>query len=73
MESRFAVAPLVALSFLVLPAAAPAQEPLRSAPQAVPADAGIPAARDVPFPGTIDLKVDATDVTRGDLYDLNNP
>ena len=65
MRSRFAVAPLVALSLAVLPAAVPAQEPPRSAPQAIPADAGIPPARDVAFPGVIDLKVDATDVTRG--------
>ena len=65
MRSRFAVAPLVALSLAVLPAAVPAQEPSRSAPQAIPADAGIPPARDVAFPGVIDLKVDATDVTRG--------
>jgi predicted metalloprotease with PDZ domain len=65
MKSRFAVAPLVALSLFVLPAGVPAQEPLRSAPQAIPADAGIPAAQDVAFPGVIDLKVDATDVTRG--------
>jgi predicted metalloprotease with PDZ domain len=65
MKSRFAVAPLVALSSLVLAAAAPAQGPPRSAPQAMPADAGIPPAQDVAFPGVIDLKVDATDVTRG--------
>jgi predicted metalloprotease with PDZ domain len=65
MKSRFAVAPLVALSLVILPAVASAQEPLRSAPQALPADAGIPPAQDVAFPGVIDLKVDATDVTRG--------
>jgi predicted metalloprotease with PDZ domain len=65
MKSRFAVAPLVALSSLVLAAGAAAQEPLRSEPQAIPADAGIPAAQDIPFPGVIDLKVDATDVVRG--------
>lgn len=64
MKSRFAVAPLVALSLAFAPAAA-AQEAPRSMPQALPYDAGIPAARDVAFPGTIDLRVDATDLARG--------
>jgi len=52
---------------LLLAATAPAafaQVP-RSAPQPVAAVSNIPAARDVPFPGTIDLKIDATDVQRG--------
>jgi predicted metalloprotease with PDZ domain len=44
--------------------AAFAQAP-RSAPQPVPAVSGVPDARDVPYPGTIDLKIDATDVRRG--------
>ena len=36
-----------------------------SAPQAQPIIDSIPAARDVPWPGTITLSVDASDVTRG--------
>jgi predicted metalloprotease with PDZ domain len=36
-----------------------------SAPQAIPALTEVPAPRDVPYPGTIQLDVDATDVTRG--------
>ncbi len=36
-----------------------------SKPQPLPFENTIPAARDIAFPGTIRLKVDATDVTRG--------
>ncbi len=36
-----------------------------TAPQPMPIVDTIPAARDTPYPGTIELKVDATDVTRG--------
>lgn len=36
-----------------------------SRPVAVPAVSSVPASRDVPYPGTILLDVDATDVTRG--------
>jgi predicted metalloprotease with PDZ domain len=43
--------------------AAFAQAP-RSAPQPVPAVSSVPDARDVPYPGTIDLKIDATDIER---------
>jgi predicted metalloprotease with PDZ domain len=39
--------------------------PLNSKPQAYAKAAQVPAARDVPFPGTVQLTVDATDVTRG--------
>ena len=52
---------------LLLAATAPtafAQVP-RSAPQPIAAISSVPAARDVPYPGTIDLKIDATDVQRG--------
>ena len=38
---------------------------VNSAPQPVPYDDPIPAARDVPYPGTLRVAVDATDVTRG--------
>ena len=36
-----------------------------SAPQPVPHVDPIPAARDVPYPGTMELKIDATDTVRG--------
>ena len=37
----------------------------RSAPEPIPAVSNVPAARDVPYPGTIELNIDATDVQRG--------
>jgi len=37
----------------------------RSMPQASPLPPALPEARDVPYPGTIDLSIDATDVVRG--------
>ena len=52
------IAPLA----LLLSSAALAQN---SQPQAVPAVSEVPASRDVPYPGTIQLDVDATDVGRG--------
>jgi predicted metalloprotease with PDZ domain len=51
-----------ALTALLLASAAAAQN---SAPQPLPFEARIPAARDVDYPGTMTLKVDATDVTQG--------
>src|SRR5690606_3070157 len=65
--TRFrAVAPLLAILLLVTAGAgAFAQSVTRSAPIAVPVERTIPAARDVPFPGTIGLTIDASDVTRG--------
>lgn len=36
-----------------------------SRPQAIPADTSVPASKDVPYPGTILLDVDTTDVMRG--------
>ena len=39
--------------------------PLNSKPEAYAKPNRVPAARDVPFPGTLQLTVDATDVTRG--------
>ena len=59
---------VAALVCLALASAAPAQivPPLNSQPPAPTAKAAeIPEARDIPFPGTIQLTVDATDVTRG--------
>jgi predicted metalloprotease with PDZ domain len=58
------VAAPLAMLLLSVSAPAVAQAP-RSAPQPVSAVSSIPAARDVPFPGTIDLKIDATDIQRG--------
>jgi predicted metalloprotease with PDZ domain len=63
MKNR-TVAPLLAALFLTTSATALAQ-PGNSAPQAVQIVQSVPDARDVPFPGTIDLKIDATDVKRG--------
>lgn len=68
-SSRFArplVPALLLSTWLALPAAAqtPAA-PARSAPMAVPLASLIPAPRDVPYPGTIALDIDATDVARG--------
>ncbi|HET6942793.1 MAG TPA: peptidase M61, partial [Sphingomicrobium sp.] len=57
-----------ALVSLFLASAAPAQivPPANSQPSAATAKtAPIPDARDVPYPGTLQLTVDATDVTRG--------
>jgi len=55
----------VAAALLALTAAAPAQVPTRSEPIAAPLPPPLPAARDVPFPGTFTLDVDASDVARG--------
>lgn len=43
----------------------PAQEVKNSAPQMLPVVNSIPAARDIPFPGTMTLEIDATDSARG--------
>jgi predicted metalloprotease with PDZ domain len=52
-------------TFLASGAAAQLAPPLNSRPQATAKIDTIPAARDIPYPGTIQLTVDATDVTRG--------
>ncbi len=44
---------------------APAASAPRSAPQPLPIIDTIPAPRDIAFPGTMQLKIDASDVTRG--------
>lgn len=41
-----------------------AQPVPRSKPTPIPAISNVPPARDVPFPGTIDLRIDATDLDR---------
>jgi predicted metalloprotease with PDZ domain len=50
---------------LLLAAPVAAQPALRSAPQTAPLPAPVPAAQDVPFPGAIDLQIDASDTRRG--------
>ncbi|WP_305097346.1 M61 family metallopeptidase [Croceibacterium aestuarii] len=66
MQTRFVVAPLaVAALIAVVPNTSAAQEALRSAPVATALPDPVPAARDVPFPGTVKLDIDATDLTRG--------
>ncbi|MDP3677265.1 MAG: peptidase M61 [Novosphingobium sp.] len=63
MHKPLAVAPLFAALFLST-SPLTAQAP-RSAPMAIPIVNSIPAAQDVPYPGTIELDIDATDVVRG--------
>lgn len=66
MTTCRAVAPLFAALLLATSAsAALAQSVPQSAPVAVPAERTVPTARDVPFPGVIDLDIDASDTTRG--------
>lgn len=66
MKYRFALASLAALSLPILSSPAMAQEdPARTRPQAPALPPAIPAARDVPWPGTVSLRIDASDVARG--------
>src|SRR3954453_5375290 len=46
-------------------AAAQLVPPLNSKPEAYAKPVRVPEARDIPFPGTLQLTVDASDVTRG--------
>jgi predicted metalloprotease with PDZ domain len=64
MRTIRAFAPLSAV-LLLAGAGALAQSAPRSAPLAIPAERTVPAAQDIPFPGTIGLTIDARDVTRG--------
>ena len=50
---------------LLLAGTASAQSEVRTAPQATPLPPAIPAAQDVPYPGTMTLDIDATDLERG--------
>ena len=59
-----AVATLLTSLLLITAPAALAQPVPRSRPAAVLPIVTVPAARDVPFPGTIDLRIDATDTER---------
>lgn len=58
-------APAIALALLVAAPAQLAAAPAgRSAPVATPVENAIPEPRDVPYPGTIAIDIDATDVAR---------
>ncbi|ABQ66477.1 peptidase M61 domain protein [Rhizorhabdus wittichii RW1] len=57
--------PSLPLSLLALTLAAPATAIELSLPQPLPIERQVPAARDIAYPGTIELTVDATDVARG--------
>lgn len=63
MITRFATTTLLASLFLSTSALA--QDPTRTTPMAPPLPPELPAARDVPYGGTIGLKIDASDVERG--------
>ena len=59
---------LAAVSLLLASVAAPAlaqAKPENSKPQPVPFVDTVPAARDVPYPGTIGLEIDATNIRQG--------
>lgn len=64
MKPVFAVAPLFAALLLATSPAALAQPVPRTKPTAILPVVTIPAAQDVKFPGTIDLRIDATDIDR---------
>lgn len=55
------------LKIAALLAAAPLALAANSAPQPLPLPAPIPVSRDIPYPGTMTIRVDATDVERGIL------
>ncbi len=68
MTRTIAVAPLalsLALSTTLATFASAQPIPGNSAPQATPLPPTIPEARDEPYPGTIALTIDATDIRRG--------
>ncbi|MBC2665097.1 M61 family metallopeptidase [Novosphingobium flavum] len=74
MKTRALLTPLLSATLLgaAFPAPAPAQSPPRplpprALPQAVPIVREVPEARDLPYPGTIALSIDATDTLRA-LY-----
>ncbi len=52
------------LAALLLAGTASAQDEFRTAPQAAPLPPAIPPAQDVPYPGTMTLEIDATDLER---------
>ena len=56
---KFALA-FVVSTFLTSAAAAQLVPPLNSKPEAYAKQAAVPAARDIPYPGTVQLTVDAS-------------
>jgi predicted metalloprotease with PDZ domain len=62
---RRAALALILSSCLTGAATAQLVPPLNSKPEAYAKPTRVPAARDIPYPGTVQLTVDATDVTRG--------
>ena len=65
MQFTPVAAALLALAGSASPLAPAAAPPPRSAPTAVPLPPPLPEPRDIPYPGTITLDIDATDVARG--------
>lgn len=63
MKYQAAVATL--LASLALSTSAMAQDAMRTKPTAPPLPDPVPAARDVPYPGTVALDIDASDTRRG--------
>lgn len=63
MKYRFAATSL--FTCMVLSTSALAQDATRSTPMAPPLPPEIPAARDVPYGGTVALDIDASDIQRG--------
>ncbi len=57
--------PLLVLALLSIATSRPAFGLDFSRPQPLPVERQVPPARDIPYPGTIGLNVDATDVARG--------
>ena len=66
---RFASVSLAVIAFALAGPAAGQDRATMSAPQALPIADPIPAARDIAYPGTMTLDVDATDIARG-VYDV---
>ncbi|MFC0206518.1 M61 family metallopeptidase [Novosphingobium soli] len=53
------------LASLLLSTSALAQDPARTTPMAPPLPPAVPVAQDVPYAGTVALKIDASDIARG--------
>jgi len=66
LYTKTAAAPVAALAALILSTPAIGDAPAsRSEPMTVPLPAPIPDAKPVPYPGTIQLDIDASDIERG--------
>jgi hypothetical protein len=68
---RRAALALILSTCLTGAAAAQLVPPLNSKPDAYAKPTRVPAARDIPYPGTVQLTVDATDVARGSSESAN--